>query len=109
MRTGADNSGSWLSFLVDGHLADRCGQVRTSLVPGCPQLADIGRTGVERCGQLWFLGVSPSWRTSGGQLRTGADKSGSWVSSVGGHLVDRCGQVRTGVDRCGKVMFLGVT
>ena len=34
VRTGADKSGSWVSILVGRHLADMCGQVRTSLVPG---------------------------------------------------------------------------
>ena len=27
VRTGADNSGSWVSLLVGGHLADRCGHL----------------------------------------------------------------------------------
>ena len=83
MRTGADNSGSWLSFLVDGHLADRCGQV-------------------------WFLGIL-SWRTFGGQVRTAEDKSGSLVSLiVGRDLADRWGQVRTGADNSGSwLSFLG--
>ena len=39
--TGADSSDSWVSLLVGGHLADRCGQVWTTLVTGCLcQLAD---------------------------------------------------------------------
>ena len=54
---------------------DRCGQVRTTLAPGClSKLAGIWRTGADRCGQLWFLGVSLSWRAVGGQVRTSADK-----------------------------------
>ena len=84
--------------------ADSCGQLRTTLVLGCLfQLADIWwtsggrlRTRADRWGQLWILDVSPIWRTFGGQVRTGADNSGSWVSLlVGGRLADRCGQVRT--------------
>ena len=36
------------------------------LVHGCPQLADIWRTDVDRWGQVWFLGVL-SWWTFGGR------------------------------------------
>ena len=44
-----------------------------------------------------MLGVTPSRGTFGGQVRTGADNSGFWVSLlVGGHLADTCGQVRSG-------------
>ena len=123
VRTGADNSVCWLSFLgriFCGQVrtgADRGGQVRKSLAPRCPELADIGRTGADSCGQVrtgadscgkvWFPGVSHSWRTFGGQVRTGADNSGSWLSSlVDGHLADRCRQVGTGGDRCRQVWFL---
>ena len=35
VRTGADNTGFRVSLLVGGHLADICGQVGTTLVPGC--------------------------------------------------------------------------
>ena len=54
--------GYWVTFLVGGHLADRCKQVRTNLVPGClSQLVNIwwtgaarrrqARTEADRCGQ----------------------------------------------------------
>ena len=77
---------------------DKCGH----LVPvGLSKLADIWQTGADRCPQLWFLGVSLSWGTFGGQVRTGADISAHWVSIVvGGHLADTW---RTGADRCGQV------
>ena len=102
MRTGADRYRQLCLLVVIPRAdilqtgADRGGQVRKSLVSVCPQLADIGWTGADRCGQVWFLGVSHSWRTFRGQVRTGADNSGSCVSFlVDGHLVDRCGQVQT--------------
>ena len=71
------------------------------------------RRGADRCRQVCFLGVFLSWPTFGGDLRTVADSYGQvWFlgflscRTFGGQVR---GQVRTGVDRCGKVMFLGVT
>ena len=125
--------------VLSDQLADRCGLVRTTLVPGCflswrtyggqvrtdadnpgSQLSlsrrKFGgqvRRGADRCRQVCFLGVFLSWPTFGRDLRTVADSYGQvWFlgflscRTFGGQVR---GQVRTGVDRCGKVMFLGVT
>ena len=71
--------------------------MRTNLVTGClSKLVDIWRTVADRCGQLWLLGVSLSWRTFDGQVRTGADRlQTTLVTGCLSKLADRCGQVRT--------------
>ena len=67
----------------------------------------------DRYGQVWTgADKSGSWVSSvEGQVRTAENKSGSLVSTiVGRYLADRCGQVRTGADNSGFwLSFLGRT
>ena len=75
VRTGTDNSGSWVSLIIDENLEDRCGQVRTTLVPGCHSLlTDIRRTCADRWGQVQTSLVPKVSPLGGGHL---AD---SWIS-----------------------------
>lgn len=111
------------NFLDGGHLADRCGQVRTSMVQGVSKMADIVgtvsrlvRTCRPNVRQLRYIRTSMVWSGSwvsfldGGHLadtwRTGADKSGSWVYlswlTLWGQLADRCRRMRTSLDPVAK-------
>ena len=78
LYSDADKPGCWVSLIVDGHLADRCRQVRTDADnPGFRVSLLVGgqvRIGADRCGQPWLLGVSLSCRTFGRQVRIGADR-----------------------------------
>ena len=54
------------------------------------------KTDIDSGGQLWFLGVSFSWRTFGRQVWTGLDKFCPWVFLLaGGQMTDRDGQQGT--------------
>ena len=105
-------------------MSARCPAVR-KLSANCPPTVPLlGGTQSSRKESIYKLLLQLlSWRTLGGQLRTGADRCRqdwiwvflSWQTmkellpdlSVPVHtcpqLADRCGQVRTGADRCGQV------
>ena len=65
---------------------------------GFSKSADIWRIGADRCEHLWFLGVSLSLRTFGGQVRIGADRCGHRTSLVPGCLSRSVDIWRTGAD-----------
>ena len=67
---------------------DRCGQL---WLMGVSKLADIKRACSDRGGQLWFLVVSLGWRTFDRQVRT------TVVPGCLSKLADRC---RTLVPGC---------
>ena len=61
MRTGADRSGSWVSFLVGGHLADGCGQLQKATDKSSSWVSSVGGHFADRCGQVrqvMFLDVT---------------------------------------------------